>query len=692
MGFAWNRMTRGSILGICLAALAAHGALAPTPAQAQKTSKSGLDLTTFDRQVRVQDDLYLAVNGTWLTNVEIPSDKSNYGSFIVLDDLSRERIREIIEQAAATSQPAGSDMQKVGDLFKSFMDEKQIEAVGLKPLDETLARIASLKSHDELMKLFGELRSEGIGTPIGFYVDQDDKVSTQYLAVITQSGTTLPDRDYYLQDDDKYKAARASLAEYINKLWDLRGKPSAGIADKVLAIETKLAKLQWTRTELRDADKRYNKFALADWEARATGLKWQDYFNAAQIRGLKELNVATPSFFEGLVGVVKETPIDDWKAYLEFQLLDAAAPFLPADYDKAHFELHSRVLAGVPEQKPRWKRGVDLVAGAGAGDFGALGDVLGKLYVEKYFTPTAKSRMDQLVKNLLAAYGQSIQELSWMTDETKAKASEKLNKITTKIGYPTKWRDYSKLTIDAKDLLGNVRRSSEVEYQRMINKLGKPIDREEWGMTPQTVNAYYNPSMNEIVFPAAILQPPFFDAEADDAANYGGIGAVIGHEISHAFDDQGSKYDGDGNLNNWWTAKDRDAFQKLTRKLIDQYNEYRPLPDKNVNGELTLGENIADLSGLSIAHRAYRISLSGKDAPVIDGWSGDQRFFLGWSQVWRRKYRDAEMMRRLLTDPHAPSWYRANGPVINIDAFYQAFNVKPGDALYRPADQRIRIW
>jgi predicted metalloendopeptidase len=390
--------------------------------------------------------------------------------------------------------------------------------------------------------------------------------------------------------------------------------------------------------------------------------------------------------------ILTETPVATWRDYLKFKLMDAAAPFLATPFVDAHFELHEKVLAGVPEQKPRWKRGVELVAGAGAGDFGALGDVVGKMYAERFFGADAKARMEQLVDNLLTAFDQSIDELAWMTDDTKARAKQKLAKINTKIGYTEKWRDYSQLEIDPTDLIGNVLRSQQVEHERMFAKLGKPIDRDEWGMTPQTVNAYYNPGMNEIVFPAAILQPPFFDPLADDAVNYGGIGAVIGHEISHAFDDQGSKYDSDGNLKNWWNAKDRQSFKELTSKLVDQYNEYSPLPDKKVNGELTLGENIADLSGLAIAYKAYKLSLGGTSPPLLDGWNGDQRFFMGWGQVWRRKYRDAEMIKRLLTDPHSPSWYRANGPIINIDAFYDAFHVQPEDALYRAPEDRIKIW
>ncbi len=466
----------------------------------------------------------------------------------------------------------------------------------------------------------------------------------------------------------------------------------AEAAEAILKLETALAKVQWERTELRNAEKRYNKFQLDDLAKNMPQIPWRLFLEAAGAPGLDEINVVTPSFFEGLQSILLETPISVWKQYLKFSLIDAYAPMLTQPLVDAHFELHSKELAGVPQQKPRWKRAVEATSGAGAGDFGVLGDVVGRLYVQRHFTPEAKARMDELVQNLLQAYEGSIGELTWMTPETKKRALEKLAKIRTKIGYTDQWRDYSKLQIKPDELVGNVVRSTRVEHQRMLDKLGKPVDRDEWAMTPQTVNAYYNPGLNEIVFPAAILQPPFFDAAADDAANYGGIGAVIGHEISHAFDDQGSKYDGDGNLNNWWTDADRAAFTRLTQQLVTQYGAYEPLPGKAVNGELTLGENIADLSGMSIALKAYRLALGNDSAPVIDGWTGDQRFFLGWSQIWRRKYRDAEMIRRLLTDPHAPSRYRANGPVTNLDAFYQAFDVQPGDSLYKEPSDRIRIW
>ncbi|MEM8681598.1 MAG: M13 family metallopeptidase [Planctomycetota bacterium] len=515
---------------------------------------------------------------------------------------------------------------------------------------------------------------------------------SQYLTVAMQGGTTLPDRDFYLEEDERYTEAQEALKQHIDKLFVLANRPAEDAAAAILALETELAKVQWSRTELRDANKRYNKYTLADAQQAFPGIDWQAVLAAASMGQPDELNIITPSFFEGLQPVLENTPLETWKDYLRFKLIDQYAPALSDDFAEAHFDLHQRVLAGVPAQKPRWERGVAVTAGRGAGDFGVAGDLVGRLYVQEHFPPEAKQRMTELVDNLLRAYEQSIGDLAWMTDVTKEKALDKLSKITTKIGYPDKWRSYDGLEIRPDDLVGNLMRSARYEHQRDVQKLGQPVDREEWGMTPQTVNAYYNPGMNEIVFPAAILQPPFFSMEADDAVNYGGIGAVIGHEISHGFDDQGSKYDGDGNLKDWWNAKDRHEFTQLTQRLIDQYSQYEPLPGKMVNGELTLGENIADLSGLAIAHQAYHLSLDGMTPPELDGWSGDQRFFMGWSQVWRRKYRDAEMIRRLLTDPHSPSWYRANGPVVNIDAFYEAFDVQPEDALYRAPEERIKIW
>ena len=655
--------------------------------------QAGIDRQAFDTTVRAQDDLFLHTNGEWLKHTPIPADKSNYGTFVALTDLAQANLRARIEEAAAEG-AAGSEARKVGDFYASYLDAQRLAERGWQPLAAEWARIEQLQTPDELMRHWALLRQLGVRTPCGFFIDQDDRNSTVYLAAVVQSGTTLPDREYYLQlEDEKYRVAREALAAYIVRLWELVERPNGrAVAESILALETELARVQWARTELRNAEKRYNKFAVSELSTRAGNLPWSLFLAAAGAGEVQHVNVLTPSYFVGLERILRDTPLETWRDYLRYHLLDAYAPFLSRDFEEAHFELHEKVLAGVPQQKPRWQRAVEATAGAGAGDFGVLGDAVGKLYVERHFPPEAKAQMDRLVQNLLAAFGDRIDELTWMTPATKQRAREKLTKITTKIGYTTKWRDYHELHIERDDLAGNMQRSARHEYQRMLAKLAQAVDRDEWGMTPQTVNAYYNPGLNEIVFPAAILQPPIFDPTADPAVNYGAIGAVIGHEISHAFDDQGSKFDGDGNLNNWWTDADRAAFQKLTQRLITQFANYEALPGKRLNGELTLGENIADLSGLAIAHQAYRLSLLGQPAPVIDGWTGDQRFFLGWSQLWRRKYRDAELLRRLLTDPHSPSRFRANGPVTNIDAFYEAFNVQPGDQLYRPIEARIRIW
>ena len=652
---------------------------------------SGLDLDGFDRSVRAQDDLFLHMNGRWLMQTQIPGDKSNYGSFIALDDAARENIRKIIEEAAKN--PSDENTTKVGAFYSSFMNEELINERGLQPLKREFERIDGLSSTEDLVQHLGYLNTIGLGGPFGFFVTTDAKNSNRYLAAVAQGGTTLPDRDYYLNDDEKYHSARSALKNYIVRLFELSELPDGEVAaEAILKLQTRFAEIQWTRTELRNAERRYNLYEVAKLSELTPTFPWATYFNAAGTPDLTEINVMTPSFFASMEKILAETPMETWKQFLRFELLDSSAPFLPAAFVDAHFELHDKTISGIPEQQPRWKRGVDATSGAGAGDFGVLGDAVGQIYVQRHFKPEAKQRMDQLVANLLKTYETSIHGLTWMTDATKEKALEKLHKMTPKIGYPTEWRNYSKLEIKADDLIGNMVRSAQFEHNRMINKLGKPVDKKEWGMTPQTVNAYYNPSKNEIVFPAAILQPPFFDAGAEDAVNYGGIGAVIGHEISHGFDDQGSKYDGDGNLQNWWTDEDKAAFEKLTGALVRQYQGYEALPGKTVNGQLTLGENIADLSGMAIAYKAYVMSLDGKSGPVLDGYTSDQRFFLGWSQIWRRKYREEELVRRLVVDPHSPSSFRANGPVTNLDAFYKAFDVKEGDKLFKPKNERIQIW
>ena len=655
----------------------------------EETQEPSLDTGAFDRDVRPQDDLYEFVNGTWLETTPIPADKTDYGSFTKLADLSEERLKKIVDELAKGSHPKGSNEQKVGDFFKAFMDVEKANQLGFDPIVDEIAKIDALETKADLIRHFGVMDQMGVGSPLGVYVSQDAKVSTQYIVHLIQSGTSLPDRDYYLiRDDEKYRSARLAFASYIDQLMKLTQQDVD--IEGIMFFETRLADAFWKKVKLRDAQLRYNKYKVSDLAEMTPGIDWNSLFEASGIESGEEVIVNTPSYFEKLDEIVEQTSLDTLKSYAKFHLIDRFAPYLSDEFSIAHYNFHRKELGGVDEQRPRWKRAIASISG-GRG-FGALGEVVGKIYVDRYFKPEAKEKMDRLVKNLLKAFSTSIDGLTWMSDETKAKAKVKLSKIRTKIGYTKKWRDYSALEVEPDDLVGNMIRSSRVEHMRQIKKLGQPIDREEWGMTPQTVNAYYNPTKNEIVFPAAILQSPFFSADAPVPLNYGGIGAVIGHEISHAFDDQGSRYDGDGNLNNWWTDADREAFEKLTTQLVKQYGGYEPLPGQFVNGAFTLGENIADLSGLEIAHRAMTLELEGQQPIEVAGWNQDQLFFVGWSRVWARKYRDAEMAKRLLIDPHSPSAYRANGPVTNIDAFYKAFDLKPGDALFKPVDERIKIW
>ena len=657
--------------------------LAPCLLDAQQVP---VDKSNFDLSVRVQDDLFEHVNGTWLEKTKIPSDKSNYGAFTVLTDLSQSRIKAIVDEVSKGNNVKGTDEQKVADLFRSYMDEAKAEELNAKPIKQELASIEAITSKAEVIDWFAKFNKIGISSPIASGVSQDQGDATKYIMYMSQSGTSLPDRDYYL--DAKKQPARDALLVYMEQLFTLAELPEQRkLAKEVLKLETFLARAQWSRVESRDANKTYNKLDMDALNELGYGvIDFNKYFEGNDVPvAIEKVVCRTPSFFEELATIIEAVDLDVWKAYLQFRYIDAAAPMLSKDFVDAHFTLYDKELSGIVEQQPRWKRGVDLVSGR-------LGEVVGKLYVQKHFKPEAKAEMEKLVNNLLKAFDGSIDNLTWMTDATKAKAKEKLSKITPKIGYPNRWKDYSKLEIEAGDLFGNVMRSNLVEHERNVSKLGQPIDREEWGMTPQTVNAYYSPTKNEIVFPAAILQPPFFDLNAPAPLNYGGIGAVIGHEISHGFDDQGSKYDGDGNLNDWWTDSDRQEFKNLTTQLVNQFAVYEPLKGKKVNGELTLGENIADLSGLEVAHRAMKLSKDESLDKVVAGWNSDQLFFVGWSRVWKRKYKDEEMVKRLLNDPHSPSRYRVNGPITNIDAFYEAFDIKPGDKLFRPVEDRIKIW
>jgi putative endopeptidase len=646
---------------------------------------SGIDLQWMDKSVRPQDDLYQYLNGKWLKTFQIPSDKGVYGSFTAIDDAIQLELRGIIESLPQSGGDA--DTQKVVDMYASFMDEGRLETLGLQPLQAEFAAIDAMKDAAAIPATMAHLTKIGAGGPFGLNVSVDAKNSSQYAVTIFQSGLGLPDRDYYLKDDAKLKATREKYLAHMQKMLSMAGDGQAEKnATAILALETSIAQVQWTRVENRDPIKTYNKRTFTELPQVMAGYDWRGYLHGTGIDGRADwLIVSQPSYFTSLSKIMSSTPLPVWKAYFKWRVLAAAAPYLSKQFVEERFAFNGTVLRDVPENQPRWKRGINLIDGS-------LGEALGKRYVEKYFPPENKARMQVLVHNVLEAYRRDIELLDWMSADTKVGAQQKLAKVSPKIGYPDHWRDYSALRIERNDLHGNVLRSAEFEYWRQVDKLGKPVDRTEWNMTPQTVNAYYNPTKNEIVFPAAILQPPFFDAKADDAVNYGGIGGVIGHELSHGFDDRGSQYDADGNLHDWFTKEDHDKFAAKTKALVEQYNAYEPVPDYHVNGALTLGENIGDNSGLAIAYRAYHLGLGLHEAPVIDGFTGDQRFYMGWSQVWRGKAREAETIQRIKTDPHSPAAVRGLAPLRNQPGFYKAFNLKPGDKMYLAPEQRVIIW
>jgi putative endopeptidase len=656
-------------------------------AQAHPTLMSGVDMQYVDRSVRPQDDIYRYLNGKWLDTFQLPADKALYGQFAHITDTTQDQLHGIVEDLVRQGAGADADVRKMADLYSSFMDEGRLEILGLKPLQAEFTAIDAMAGLNEIPALIAHLNRIDAGAPYDISINQDAKNSLQYAVILSQSGLGMPDRDYYLKDDAKLKETRAKYLAHVHKMLEMAGDADAeSHAAAILGLETALAQAQWTRVENRDPIKTYNKTAIVDLPKLMPEYDWQRYVQGSDIGGkVDSVIVRQPSYFSALGKLMSDTPLPVWKVYFKWQVLSAAAPFLSKAFVDEGFAFGGSVLSGIPDNRVRWKRGVALVDDA-------MGEALGKRYVEKYFPPQSKSRMEELVRNLLDAYRRDIDTLDWMGPETKKGAQAKLAKLVTKIGYPNTWRDYGALQVARDDLWGNVVRASEFEYRRNIDKLGKPIDRNEWHMTPQTVNAYYNPPMNEIVFPAAILQPPFFNVKADDAVNYGGIGAVIGHEISHGFDDQGSQYDADGNLHDWFTQEDHDKFAAQTRALVAQYNAYEPVPDYHVNGELTLGENIGDNSGLAIAYKAYRLSLGGRPAPVIDGLTGDQRFYLGWVQVWRGKVRPAEAIRRVKIDPHSPPSVRGTAPVVNQAGFYSAFGVKEGDKMYLAPGSRVNIW
>jgi putative endopeptidase len=690
-------MTRFVAFALASTALAGCATQAPPPAAIAETAAGeapasvtapapkpeygtfGFDYAGMDKSVAPGNDFYGYANGTWAKSTPIPADKSNYGMFTVLDDLSRERTKQLIEEQAQDPN------SRIGAAYASFMDQAAVESKGLAPLNPWLNQIRGLRSRNELPALYAQAAKYGVATPFGGFVGQDDKAPDQYILQFAQAGLGMPDRDYYLSKDPKLADTKAKYIQHLTKMLDLAGEPNAAArAQAIVGFEDKIAAASWTKVENRDANKTYNKFTLGQFAKSAPGFDFQDLVRASGAQGVDSVVVAQPSAVRKIAALVGRAPLGVLRDQLLVRSLDGYAPYLPSAFDNENFAFYGTVLSGTPEQEARWKRAVNFTVGT-------LGDDVSKLYVARYFPPQTKAAADRLVHNIIAAMDRRIDKLDWMSAETKVKAHAKLAAFTPKIGYPSQWRDMSGLAIDRNDLLGNAMRSNEFDYNYNVTKLGKAIYKWEWGMTPMTINAYANPGMVEIVFPAAILQPPFFDPNADDAVNYGGIGAVIGHEMSHHFDDQGAKYDAKGMLTTWWTDADTKAFQARLDKLEKEYNAYEALPGMHINGKLTMGENVADLAGLTVAHDAYIASLGGKEPPVIDGLTGDQRFYLGWAQVWRRNYREPNIRQRVLTDPHSLNPYRAD-IVRNMDPWYPAFSIQPGQTLYLAPEDRVRIW
>jgi putative endopeptidase len=656
----------------------------PAHTQAPAALTSGLDHDNMDPAVRPQDDIYRNVSGKWLKNTPIPADKARYGAFDQLRERAENDVRELIDQAASAQAEPGTAARKIGDFYNSFMNEQAVDAAGITPLAGELQAIAEIQTKSELIAHLAHMQRMGIANPLAVFVNQDKKDSTRYATYIYQAGLGLPDRSYYLED--QFADKRAKYAEYVTALNTLAGLDNPDQRTQViLAIENALAQAQWERVRNRDPVATYNLYTFAQADEAFPGMEWQSYAQTTGFGGESSFVIYQPEFVAAFSKLLGTVSLDDWKAYLSYMTVNTFAPYLSKPFVDLNFDFFGRTLTGAEENRARWKRGVEITNGA-------LGEMVGELFVAAHYKPESKIRMDKMIADLREAFRQSIDKLEWMGEETKAQAQDKLAKFTPKIGYPEKWRDYSGLQVSADDLVGNILRSNEFDHDYQMDRLGGPIDRTLWGMTPQTVNAYYNPVMNEIVFPAAILRPPFFNPEADDAVNYGGIGAVIGHEFSHGFDDKGRQYDGDGNLRDWWTAEDNAEFTRRAQKLVDQYSKFSQVEGNFVNGELTLGENIGDLAGLTMAYRAYHLSLGDKPAPVIDGLTGDQRFFMGWAQVWRTLIRPEEAVRLIKVDPHSPGEFRANGTVRNIDDFHNAFATKAGDGMFVAPEDRVRIW
>ena len=659
------------------------------PASEPATLNAGVDVAALDRSTRPQDDFYQFANGGWLDSTEIPAIYSGYTVYHQVREQAEEALRRIIERAAADPGEPGGESQQVGDIYRSWMDAEAIDKLGIEPVRDLLGQIEQTENRAALGTLMAGLYRRGIEVPYDFYVYPDLKMSSRYAVYFGQSGITMPNRDYYIDlGNENFARARDELPRYIESILARAGMEktaAAAAAQSVYDLEAAIARAQWDSVTIRDPEKSYNPYPVAELGALGKNLDWAATLDALGIEGQDQLIISQPSYFETLDLLLADFPLETWKHYLAFRVLDSSAEHLDQATAAIRFDYRNRVLSGQQEQEPRWKRGTAMVNGM-------VGEAVGKLYVAEYFPPEAKARMEELVDNVIATLDADLGELEWMGPETRLKAREKLAKFTAKIGYPEEWRDYSSLEILAGDHLGNVQRAHAFEYQRNLDKLGGPVDRKEWFMTPQTVNAYYSPAQNEIVFPAARLQPPFFQLDADDAINYGAVGGVIGHEISHGFDDKGSKFDGDGNLVDWWTEADRAAFEERTRALVQQFNAFEPVPGMQVNGELTLGENIGDLSGVAMAYRAYINSLDGAEPPLIDGFTGPQRFFIGYAMSRKGKYKEETVVARLASDPHSPLEYRVIGPYRNIDAFHEAFGTREGDGMWLPPEQRVRIW
>ncbi|MCB9046006.1 MAG: M13 family metallopeptidase [Chitinophagales bacterium] len=652
------------------------------------SNRKFIDPANMDTTVSPGDNFFYYANGGWLKNNTIPESEARWGSFDILRENNMNALHTLLDEAAKSSAAQGTAEQKVGDFYKSGMDTTAIDAAGIKPLEGVLAGVDNMKTADDIVKELSNLHTIGLAQVYGFSVSPDDKNVTKQICQIGQGGLGMPDRDYYFNTDERSSKIRDAYKAYQVKVMELMGMDEAGAqaaAANVYALEEKLAGASMTRTERRDPYKVYNKYSLDELSKLTPGMDWKSIFADLKATGEDSVIVGMPAFMAEVSKLIQNTPVDVWKTYLKFHIVNDMAPYLGSDYDNARFDFYGKAVSGLQEQKPRWKRVLRVVDGG-------VGELLGKTYVDKYFTPEAKQRMLDLVNNLQKTYEDRITRLDWMSEETKHKAIGKLNTFVKKIGYPDKWRDYSKLSIVPDNYVKNVFASSAFDYDYMMSKLGKPVDKTEWFMTPPTVNAYYNPAFNEIVFPAGILAFPFFDKDADDAVNYGGIGGVIGHEMTHGFDDQGSKYDADGNLKNWWTDEDAKRFDAKTGVVVDQFNNYTVLDTVHVNGKLTLGENLADLGGLAIAYEAFHKTEQAKKGEKIDGFTPDQRFFLSWAQVWCANTRDAELANRIITDPHSPVEWRTNGPLSNMPEFYQAFNINEGDKMYRADSIRAKVW